>query len=265
MLESIFGVRKVFIGMVHLLPLPGSTGWQGDMAPVLARAVEDAMALAQGGAHGIIVENHGDVPFSKGRVGAHTIAAMTLAVKVVKDAVSLPIGINVLRNDPLTALGIAVVTGAQFIRVNVLQGVVAAEEGVIEGDAHETLGYRRALNADVKIVADVHVKHAAPLASLDIGLAARATAYRGGADILVVTGPVTGQPAAIDEAIQVKAATPDVPVMVGSGVNEDNVEAFLGIADGVIVGTSLKIDAAVHNPVDPDRVARMARRIRALS
>ena len=264
MLESLFGVRKAFIGMVHLPPLPGSPSWGGDMAWVLAQATEDALALAQGGANGIIVENHGDAPFAKGRVEVHTVAAMTLAVKAVREAVSLPVGINVLRNDPCTGLGIAAVTGARFIRVNVLHGLVAAEEGLIEGDAHETLIYRRALNADVKIFADVHVKHAAPLGNLDIALAARATAYRGGADALVITGPVTGEPAAIEDLSRVKGVTPDVPVLVGSGVNEDNVEAFLGIADGVIVGTSLKMDAMVHNPVDRERVNRLARRIKAL-
>ena len=264
MLESLFGVRKAFIGMVHLPPLPGSPSWGGDMAWVLAQATEDALALAQGGANGIIVENHGDAPFAKGRVEVHTVAAMTLAVKAVREVVSLPVGINVLRNDPCTGLGIAEVTGARFIRVNVLHGLVAAEEGLIEGDAHETLSYRRALNADVKIFADVHVKHAAPLGNLDIALAARATAYRGGADALVITGPVTGEPAAIEDLSRVKGVTPDVPVLVGSGVNEDNVEAFLGIADGVIVGTSLKTDAMVHNPVDRERVNRLARRIKAL-
>ena len=266
MIEALFGTSKVFIGGVHLPPLPGSPRWQGDMEAVVARAQKDALSLEKGGVDGIIVENFGDVPFSTGPIGPHTVAAMTLAVQGVREVVSRPIGINVLRNDPYSALAIAVATGTSFVRANVHYGVMVADEGLIQGKAHDTLRYRHALRADekVKIFADVLVKHAAPLGSADIAQVARETVYRGLADALIVTGPATGAAADIEAVSKAKSAVPHVPVLVGSGVDEGNAEAFLSLADGAIVGTSLKVDGAIHNPVDPARVDRLARRIKTL-
>ena len=177
MLDPIFGTSKVLIGVVHLLPIPGSPRWQGSMEPILARAREEAIALEEWGADGVIVENFGDAPFVPGPVEAHTVAAMTLAVRVVRESISLSVGINMLRNDPRPALAVAVATGARFIRVNVHYGVMVAEEGLIHGKAFETLRYRRALAADgeVKVLADVLVKHAVPLGDVDLAQAARET------------------------------------------------------------------------------------------
>ncbi|MCE2463539.1 MAG: BtpA/SgcQ family protein [Dehalococcoidia bacterium] len=266
MIDALFGVRKAFIGVVHLPPLPGSPRWRGDMKAVLGQARDEAHLLAEGGADGIIVENFGDAPFATGPVGPHTVAAMTLAVQAVMERVALPIGINMLRNDPHSALAVAVATGARFIRANVHYGVMVAEEGLIQGRADETLRYRRALGADekVKIFADVLVKHAVPLGTTDISQVARETVHRGLADGLIVTGPATGTSADVDDVARVKAAVPDVPVLVGSGIDESNAEAFLALADGAIVGTSLKVDGAIQNPVDPARVKRLARRIKVL-
>ena len=262
-LEPVFGTKKPLIGMVHLLPLPGSPGWQGDLSEVLSRAAADATALAEGGFHGVIVENHGDAPFLKGRVEPPTVAAMALALQAVKETVALPLGVNVLRNDALSALALAAVTGARFIRVNVLHGVMAAEEGLIEGQASEVLRLRSALRADVKILADVLVKHATPIGDADIVRAAKATVHRGKADALIVSGPITGEPAEMQDVVKVKEALPDVPLLVGSGVTEESVEALLTVADGAIIGTSLKWDGLVENPVDPERVRRLVQRSRA--
>ena len=266
MMETIFGAGKAFIGVVHLLPLPGSPRWQGDMGPVLERARNEALTLAEGGADGIIVENFGDAPFATGHVEAQTVVAMTLAVNAVMETVSLPVGINVLRNDPSSALAIAVGTGARFIRANVHYGVMVADEGLIQGMAHETLRYRRLLGAhdQVSIFADVLVKHAVPLGDRDVAQVAKETVYRGLADALIVTGPATGTPAALEDVAAVRAAVPGVPLLVGSGVDESNAEAFLAVADGAIVGTSLKVDGIIHNRVDPARVKRIAGRIKAL-
>ena len=260
MIDALFGARKAFIGVVHLPPLPGSPRWRGDMEAVLAQARKEAHLLAEGGADGIIVENFGDAPFATGHVGPHTVSAMTLAVQAVMERVALPIGINMLRNDPYSALAVAVATGARFIRANVHYGVMVAEEGLIQGRADETLRYRRALGADekVKIFADVLVKHAVPLGTTDISQVARETVHRGLADALIVTGPATGTSADPHEVARVKAAVPDVPVLVGSGIDEGNAEAFLALADGVIVGTSLKVDGDIRNPIDPARVRRLA-------
>ena len=261
-LQDLFGARNYVIGMVHLLPLPGSPRWAGEMDQVLARAVADAQALARGGVDGLIAENFGDAPFSKDRVEPHTVSAMTLAVAAVRDAVSLPVGVNVLRNDSKSAIAIASTTGASFIRVNVHTGAMVTDQGIVEGRAHDTLRYRRELGADVKLLADVLVKHATPLGALSIERAATDAANRGLADAVIVTGAGTGEPTEMEDVIRAREAVPDYPVLVGSGVNEGNVAKLLSVADGVIVGTSLKEGGVASNPVEETKVANLVARAR---
>ena len=259
MARQLFPARKILIGVVHLPPLPGSPRWCGDMGRVLARAEEEAATLEGDGADGIIVENFGDAPFRVGRLGPETVAAMTLAVQRVMQAADLPVGVNMLRNDALSAISVAAVTGAAFIRVNVHYGVMAADEGLVHGEAFETLSQRRALAAEVKILADVLVKHAVPVGPVDLGQMARETTYRGLADGLIISGPVTGQPAAGADVAEARKAVPEGFILVGSGVDESNAGMLLSQADGAIIGTSLKRDGIITNPIDPERVRRMAR------
>src|ERR1700722_4239337 len=135
LLKELFGTEKPIIGVVHLLPLPGSARWDGQIEPICRRAEQEAVALATGGVHGIIIENFFDAPFTKHRLDAATISAFTIAVKRVMSLCHLPIGINCLRNDGLSAMAIAATTGAQFIRVNVFTGAMLTDQGIIEGQA----------------------------------------------------------------------------------------------------------------------------------
>lgn len=263
MLKEIFGVNKPIIGMVHLFPTPGSPRYRGDgIEPILRRAVEDARALKDGGIDGIIVENYGDIPFKPTRVDPETIATIALAVKKVTSAVDLPVGVNVLRNDALSAMAIAHVTGSRFIRVNVYIETMVTDQGVIEACAHEVLRRRKALNADIKIFADVHVKHAAPLVPRAIEEVARDSVERGMADALIVTGPRTGAGVELEDLVKVKGAAPDTPVLAGSGVDKTSVLEILERCDGAIVGTSLKVDGVTTNPVDGRRVTELMQIVR---
>ena len=259
-MRSLFGEGKAFIGVIHLPPLPGSPRWGGELSRVLEQAEWEAAVLTEGGADGIIVENFGDAPFRIGRVEPETVAAMTRAVELVCRATPLPVGVNMLRSDALSALAVAVATGARFIRVNIHYGTMAADEGLVTGEASETLRRRRLMDAeDVHIFADVLVKHAVPLGEPDLGLTARETAYRGLADALIVTGPVTGQPAVAGDVAEVRRAVPDRPLLVGSGVDAGNAAKFLAHADGAIVGTSLKKGGVIANPIELERVKATAR------
>jgi len=178
-LADLFGTAGVLIGMVHLLPLPGSPRWSGSMEEVVAHALDDARALAAGGIDGLLVENYGDVPFHRGRVDAATVAAMARVVTEVRRVVPLPVGVNVLKNDPQSALAVAAATGVRFIRVNVHTGAVVADQGIIQPDAAGTLRYRRLLGADVKIFADVQAKHGVPLTPVDLEQEAKDSVARG--------------------------------------------------------------------------------------
>ena len=176
-LASVLGLpattTRAVIGMVHLRALPGSPRWDGDMPALLRAALDDARALAEGGADALLVENHGDVPFTARRVDAATVAGMAVAIAEIRRALPLPIGVNVLKNDVRSALAVAAATGARFVRVNVHVGAVATDQGIIESDAHDTLRYRRLLGVDVAILADVQAKHGLPLAPMPIEQEAR--------------------------------------------------------------------------------------------
>ena len=253
------GCRPV-IGMVHLLPLPGSPRARR-LEEVLRRALADARALASGGADGILVENFGDLPFTPGAVDPQVVAAMAVTAAEIRRRVDLPLGVNVLRNDPRAALAVALAAGASFIRVNVHVGAAHTDQGRIEGRAHETLRFRRAIGSPAAIFADVFVKHARPAGRWDLATAARETAYRGLADVLLVTGPETGAPADPARLRAVKRAVPDRPVFAASGVSEETA-ASLAEADGFIVGTACKRGGRVRNPVDPGRVRQIVRALR---
>lgn len=249
--------RKNIVGMVHLLPLPGAPRYGGSMQQVLDRATRDARALADGGVDGIIVENYGDAPFFPDVVPPVTVAALTRAIEEVQRAVRLPIGVNVLRNDAASALSVAVVTGAQFIRVNVHTGALLTDQGWIAGRAFETLRLRETLGTPVAIYADVLVKHAVRPAGLTIEDAARDAFLRGGADALIVSGTATGAPADIEDVRRVRHALPDAPIWIGSGVTVASVAALLEVADGVIVGSAFQRDGRAGAEVVTDQVRRL--------
>lgn len=251
-----FSTDHPVIGVVHLLPLPQSPRWQGDLQQVIARAEQEAVALASGGVHGIIVENFFDAPFTKGSVDPAVVSAMTLVVNRLQSLVTVPIGINVLRNDARSALAIATCVGAKFIRVNVLTGVMATDQGLIEGCAYDLLRYRQELGSEVKILADVLVKHARPLGSPNLTTAVQETIHRGMADGVILSGWATGSPPSLEDLELAKAAAGDCPVFIGSGADWDNIATLIQAADGVIVASSLKRQGNINQPIDPIRVGQ---------
>ena len=253
-LTQIFKTANPAIGVVHLLPLPTSARWQGDLHAVIARAEQEATALAAGGVHGLIVENFFDAPFPKSHVDPAVVSAMTLVVQRLQQLVALPIGINVLRNDARSALAIATCTEASFIRVNVLTGVMATDQGLIEGEAHDILRYRRELGSEVKILADVLVKHARPLGEPNLASVVKDTIHRSLADGVILSGWATGQPPSVEELDLASAAAGDTPVFIGSGASADNIAQLIQAADGVIVSSSLKRKGQIEQSIDPIRV-----------
>jgi len=263
---ELFKVEKPIVGMVHLPPLPGSPKHVGlSFDHILERALEDVKCLERGGIDGLIIENLGDVPYLKTNVGPETISAMAVIVANVAKAVKIPVGVNVLRNDVKAALAIAHVAGGKFIRANVFTDTMVTDQGVIEASAPELLRYRHYLKADaIKIFADVHGKHGALLSPRAIEQSAMDVAYRGLADALIVTGPRTGIEPKLEGLTRVKKAVPDRPILVGSGVSKENVAKLLKHADGAIVGTSLKVDGVVDNPVDEKRVRALMAAVKRL-
>jgi uncharacterized protein len=261
-LQHATGCARPVIGMVHLRPLPGAPGHRA-MSDVLAAARRDAEALTAGGVDAILVENYGDVPFYPDAVPAETVAAITAAVLAVRDVTALPVGVNVLRNDARSALGIAAATGARFIRVNVHAGGMITDQGWIAGRAWETVRARAALQADVAILADVLVKHAVPPYGLEPGDAARDTWDRGLADALIVSGAATGAATPLGRLEAVRAAVPDAPLLIGSGLTARNAAALLARADGAIVGSAFQAEGRAGGAVEAERVRQVVQAARS--
>ena len=256
--------RPGVIGMLHLAPLPGSPRWGGDLTAVTDQALQDARALREGGVRALMLENFHDAPFYPDSAPPVTVAALTaVAAAVRRECPDCALGINVLRNDAAAALGVAVAVGAAFIRVNVHTGAAVTDQGLLEGRAWQTLRQRREFGVPMGILADVRVKHAAPLAPRPLVDEARDLRLRGLADALIVTGSATGAGADPAELAQLRAALPDCPLLVGSGVTAEDLERYLPAADGFIVGTAFKDGGDVAAPVSAGRVTAFTARLRA--
>ena len=256
-------IAKPVIGMLHLPPLPGSPRFSGNVPALRDRVFRDAQALVGGGVHSLMIENFGDVPFYPQSVPNCVVAHMTVIAAEVRKRFDVPLGINVLRNDGLSALAIAHAAGANFIRVNVLCGARVTDQGVIAGIAHDLLRLRSSLQAaDIKIFADVDVKHSAPLAARPISDEVDDTIERGLADALVVSGAGTGKQTDLNKVKTVQSAARDFPVFIGSGITAESILGYESAADGFIVGTAFKKDGIATNPVDGDRVKALLHRLR---
>jgi len=264
-LRRIFGVDKPLIGVVHLMPIPGSPRYDGSGVEALyERGLADARAYLDNGCHGIIVENHGDVPFAKpDDIGPETSAVMAVVSDRIRRELQRPMGINVLANAAIPALAIATASQASFVRVNQWANAYVANEGFMEGEAARAMRYRALLRANgVSIFADAHVKHGAHaiVADRPVEELVRDLVFFD-ADVVIATGQRTGH-AADPAYIRMIREAGGLPTLVGSGVTRDNVNDILAVSDGVIVASSLKHDGVWWNAVDAERVRAFAASVR---
>jgi len=265
-LADLFGVPKPVIGMIHLWPLPGSPGYRGyGMRTIIDNAQRDAEALVEGGVDGLMVENMWDLPYYVGTdVKPEAMTAQAVVAAKVVEGFPLPVGINVIHNGGVVCLSIAVAAGARFIRVCILTGARLWDTGEFDhGCAAELLRKRKELYAEgVHIFADVDKKHSVAFPGLTLATHVEWTQFYG-ADALIVSGTMTGTEPDLADVQEAKRLA-GRPILIGSGSNEKNITSFLQYADGVIVGSSLKKDGVVENPVDPERVRRFVQAVRAV-
>lgn len=259
-LAELFQAKKPIIGVIHLKPLPGAPRYTGEsVREIYAAAAADARTLASGGIDGIIVENASDLPFRRPEnIGPETVAALTAACLEVRAAVDTPIGITCVANGVIPGLAVAKAVGARWVRANQWVNAYVANEGFLNGPAPEAMRYRSAIGAtDVRIFADVHVKFGAHAITADRSISEQATdAEWFDADVLIASGTRTGSPTQPREVEEVREGT-NLPVIVGSGLNPDQVPSLMTVADGAIIGQWLKHDGVWWNPVDPARVERL--------
>ncbi len=263
----IFKKDRIAIGVVHCPAFPGSPRHDGRSVPeIYDAALRDCHAYAEGGIDGLIIENHGDLPFLRpDDIGHETAAFMTaITCRAIADT-GLPVGINVLANAPIPALAVAAASGAQFIRVNQWANAYVSNEGLLNGEAARALRYRRQIAAEnVAVFADSHVKHGAHAITADRTVAELTRDLEFfDADGVIATGQRTGDAATETELVDIGNAT-SLPVLVGSGVTEANVETMLTHANGVIIGSALKEGGVWWNPVREGQVRSFMARVHSV-
>jgi hypothetical protein len=262
--NTLFTSTKPLIACIHLLPLPGSPRYGGNMQAVYDTALAEARLFARYPIDALIVENFRDMPFYPGRLPAETVAALAAVTRDIVNAVPLPVGVNALRNDAQAAVAIATAAAAQFIRVNVHMDAVVADQGILQGASHDTLRLRAALRSEVLIFADVGVKHATPLAPRGLDLATRDLTERGLVDAIIVSGDLTGAATDPKDVDLVRQHT-HLPLLIGSGATPENLPAVYDKVEGFIVGSYLKRAGRADNLVDEERVKGFTEAMQALA
>ncbi len=259
--NEIFRNKYPIIGCVHLLPLPGSVNFDNNLEKVYQRAVEEAIILEKNGVDGIIVENFGDAPFYPDGVPPWTVSCMTAIVDRILKVVTIPVGVNVLRNDARAAISIASSTDVSFIRINIHMHAMLTDQGIIQGKSYETLRLRNILGSDALILADINVKHAQAMVKPDLKQWTYDLQDRGKADAIIVSGSGTGK--SIDQnELKMVHDVAEVPVLIGSGFTPQISGDLLQLSDGAIVGSYLKKSGKVKNQIDPHRVKEVIKSVR---
>lgn len=252
---------KTVIGMVHLGALPGTALYDADggVLRLIDEALADLDALQSGGIDAVMFGNENDRPYSLAAPSPQ-LAAMSAIVAAVRPAVRVPFGVNFLW-DPVASVEIAVATGAAFVR-EIFTGVYASDMGIWAPDCARAVKARRDLGRpDLKLLFNINAEFAAALDSRPIGLRARSAVFSSLADAILVSGPITSEPATDAALAEVAQAVPDVPVFANTGVRLENLDAIFAVADGCIVGTHFKQDGDTWKPVDRGRVERFMDRV----
>ena len=260
--QKIFGQGKAVIGMIHLQALPGTPKFAGNVNQIIQKALDEAHIYQQAGIDALMIENMHDVPYTKNDVG-HEISSLTAVISyLIKQETGLPLGIQILAGANKAALAAAYSAGADFIRAEGFVFGHLADEGYIDSQAAELLRYRKNISAEhIAIFTDIKKKHSSHALTSDLDIAEMAHAADFFlSDGLIVTGMHTGDTADINELQKVKSAT-NLPVLVGSGVNLDNVKDYLAVADALIIGSYFKKDGYWANDVDKDKVRALMTKV----
>lgn len=265
--KELFKTSKPIIGMVHLLPLPGSPRYrEGGMNRVFERAEEEALVLEEAGVDGLQIENMWDLPYCKPeRIGPETVAGLAAAASAILQKVKIPVGINCHINGVCQALAVAVAVGAKWVRAFELANAYISNSGIIEAAGPEALRYRRHLRADdIMIFGDFHVKHGSHYILSDLSVEEQARDVENcGADAVIVTGLKTGSAPTVEDIERIQKGA-SIPLLIGSGLSLTNLEELFPLSDGAIVGSSFKEGGNWRNRVDFERTSDFMKRVRSI-
>jgi uncharacterized protein len=262
-LQERFGTIKPVIAMAHFPGLPGRPRHDRDAGPARLLDVvgRDLEVLQDAGVDAVLFCNEADIPYQL-EVGPEIPAAMAAAIGQLRSSIRVPFGVNILW-DAKASLAVARATGASFIR-EVLTGVYESDLGLICPALGELAAYRDAIGAaDVGLFGNITPEFSSSIGTRSVAERAKSASFLG-LDAILISGPEAGVPFAMSDLREAKTAVPQTPVLANTGVRTEHLAEIFAIADGVIVGTSLKVDGITWNPVDPDRVRQFMDRAREL-
>ena len=254
-LHSLFEKPKAIIAMAHFPAMPGQPlhDERGGVPAIFDAVRRDLEVLNASDVDGILFCNENDRPY-RTRVGPETVATMAAAVAYLGRETDKPWGVDVLW-DPVAAIAVAKATGARFVR-EVFTGTYAGDFGMWNTDPAESLRFRHRIGADdVRLFFNITAEFAAPVAPRPIGVVARGAVFSSLADAICVSGAITGVGVDVEALREAKEAVGDTAVIANTGVRPETIGLLMSVADGVIVGTSLKYDGVTWNPVDSARVS----------
>lgn len=262
-LRDLFGVDQPIIALVHLPAFPGRPRHDkaGGMDRLVDTVARDLVGLQAAGVDGLLFCNETDLPYQL-KVGPEVAAGMAAVIGRVRSQITRPFGVNLVW-DPRASLAVARATGGVFVR-EVFTGVYESDLGIMQPDFGEIAAYRERIGAgDVATFSNITPEFASTIGTRTIPQRAKSAVYLG-VDAILISGQITGTPMDLDELRAAKEAVPETPVLANTGVRADTVAEILAIADGVLVGTSLKVDGVTWNPVDPDRAMRFMDVVRGI-
>ena len=261
--KTVFGDKKPVIAMVHLGALPGSPlhDYEGGVEAIVEGARKDLKALQAAGFDAVMFGNENDRPYEF-NVDTASTATMGYVIGRLRSEITVPFGVNVLW-DPESSIALAAATGARFVR-EIFTGTYASDMGRWTPDAGKAMRYRDRLGRqDLALLYNVSAEFAYSLDQRPLSDRARSAVFSSIPDAILVSGAITGEAAKMVDLEAVKKALPTTPVLANTGVKHATVADVLKVADGCIVGSSLKVDGDTWKAVDADRAAEFMRLVRA--
>jgi membrane complex biogenesis BtpA family protein len=263
--RKLFGKNKPVIGMIHIDPLPGTPKYKDSVKQIIEKSIDEAKIYLDAGIDAIAIENMHDTPYLKRNVGEEITSLMSIIGYEIKNRTQIPVGIQILAGANRQAIAAAHSAGLDFIRAEGFVFSHIADEGIFDSDAGELLRYRKSIGADnILVFTDIKKKHSSHKITEDISIVETAKAAEFFlSDGVVITGSHTGKPADIQEISSVKKQI-SLPIIVGSGITDTNIEDYFNISDGWIIGSYFKKGGNWKNGVDSERVSNFMKKILSL-
>lgn len=229
-LNALFKVEKPIIGMIHL----------AGEEPI-KRALEELCIYEEEGVNGAIIEDYHGTPEE--------------VYETLKETANLKLniipGINILRN-PYSAFELASTLGAKFIQFDSVQ----------TQDLYlNTYNHLRNEFSEIFVLGGVGFKYIPPTGNpLETDL----NEGKSRCDSIVTTGEGTGIETPLEKLRQYKKILKDFPLIVGAGVNSENISSQLSIADGAIIGSAFKINHSTYNNLDILKIREIMRIVKEM-